>query len=239
MISPKGAPKKTTVLILHRAPVTRLGLATLIGDCNGFAPCGGTGDVPRARELFAHHKPALVVLDLALDHGDGIELIKDFRKLNAASRTLVFTSREDALSVERACKAGARGYLMAHDDTAEILRALEAVLAGEIYASANIPRRLLQSMTVKNGVRPPRTSKLSDRELQILRLIGSGFGASRLAAELHVSVKTIETHRNRIKNKLGLRSGAELNAQAMHWLEEASRERVARLAEATGRNGTG
>ena len=156
-------------------------------------------------------------------------MIKDFRKLHRTSRTLVLSKRDDALAVQRAFRAGARAYLMAGDETTEILEALDRILIGELYASASVGYRLLENLA-DGQIKPNDDSKvtsLSDRELQVFSLFGRGFGATRLAAELHLSVKTIETHQMRIKEKLGLHSAAELSKEASLWMSEVARRELA------------
>jgi DNA-binding NarL/FixJ family response regulator len=192
-----------------------------MAESGRFAVCGEADTASVARDLFEQYQPQLVVTGLTLRHGDGIGLIKDFRKLHPAARTLVLSKRGDALSVQRAFRAGARAYLMTDDATAEILRALDRILLGELYASESVGNRLLESLAA--GQMKPGDSKvasLSDRELQVFSLFGRGFGPTRLSAELHLSVKTIETHQRRIKEKLGLRSAAELTRQASLWVRE-------------------
>ncbi len=219
--------KKLSVLIVHHAPLTRFGLTTLIKSSRQFNVIGETGEAPVARRLFTENLPDLVVLSLTLQHGDGVSLIKDFKKLHPAARALVVTARNDSLSVQRAFKAGARGYVVTEDETAEVLHALERIVAGELYASSTVARGLLQ-MLARCLVETPRNQcgHLSDRELQVFRLIGSGFGTSRVAAELQLSVKTIETHRQRSKQKLGIATGTELTRRAAEWLLATARERA-------------
>ncbi len=219
--------KKLSVLIVHHAPLTRFGLTTLIKASRRFKLIGHTGEAPVARQMFTENAPELVVLSLTLQRGDGIALLKDFKKLNPAAHALVVTARSDALSVQRAFKAGARGYIVTEDETAEVLHALERIVAGELYASGTVARGLLQ-MLASGMVETPRDDcgQLSDRELQVFRLIGSGFGTSRVATELHLSVKTIETHRQRIKQKLGLTNGTELTRRAAEWMMDAARNRA-------------
>ena len=200
----------------------------LLVQSGQYEVCGQADAASTARELFEKHQPELVVAGLTLRGGDGIGLIKDFRKLHPTSRTLVLSKRDDALAVQRAFRAGARAYLMAGDETAEILEALDRILAGELYASASVGRRLLENLA--GGQIKPNDSKvaaLSDRELQVFSLFGRGFGATRLAAELHLSVKTIETHQMRIKEKLGLHSAAELSKEASLWMSEVARRELA------------
>lgn len=218
--------KKLSVLIVHHAPLTRLGLATLIKASRHFKVIGETGEAPVARQMFTEHAPDLVVLSLTLQRGDGITLLKDFKKLNSSAHALVVTARNDSLSVQRALKAGARGYMVMEDETTEVLHALERIVAGELYASSKVARGLLQMLA--SGLVETREpgGGLSDRELQVFRLIGSGFGTSRVATELQLSVKTIETHRHRIKQKLGLASGTELTRRAAEWMIEAARNRA-------------
>ena len=220
-------PKKMSVLIVHHSPLMRFALTTLIKLSQQFMVIAETGEAPVARQLFAEKMPALVVLSLTLQRGDGIALLKDFKKMNPAARALVVTARTDSLSVQRAFKAGARGYVVTEDETFEVLHALECIAAGELYASSTVARGLLQ-MLASGSVETPRDgcSQLSDRELQVFRLIGSGFGTSRVASELQLSVKTIETHRQRIKQKLGLTNGTELIQRAAEWMLSAARDRT-------------
>lgn len=227
--SPTRPTGRARVLIVHSSPVTRFGLAILLTESGRFAVCAQTDAAAMARELFEQHQPDLVVTGLTLRGGDGIGLIKDFRKLHPTSRTLVLSKRDDALAMQRAFRAGARAYLMAGDETTEILKALDRILAGELYASASVGQRLLENLAdgqLKSNDASKVTS-LSDRELQIFSLFGRGFGATRLAKELHLSVKTIETHQMRIKEKLGLRSAAELSKEASLWMSEVARRELA------------
>jgi DNA-binding NarL/FixJ family response regulator len=204
----------------------RLGLSGLLRSFRSFRVCAETEDVRKARELFARHRPDLVILGLTLRHGDGVNLIKDLKKSAPQVRIMVLSQRTDILSLQRSFRAGADGYLAAHEALSEFPRALVEVTAGEIYASPLVARLVLQVMA--GGEMKPTASenKLSDRELQIFALIGRGLGATRVARELHLSVKTVETHRTRIKQKLSLRSGAELNRCAENWVLGQIRNRA-------------
>ena len=200
---------------------------SLIRSSGRFKIAGETGEAPVARRLCAQLKPGLVVLSLGLVRGDGFSLLKDFRRMHSGTRCLVVTARNDSLSVQRAFKAGAHAYVVTEDETAEVLTALDRVASGELYASGTIARSLLQ-MLADGAVetRAQDCGQLSDRELQVFRLIGSGLGTSRVAAEMQLSVKTVETHRQRIKQKLGLTNGTELTRRATEWLLEAARHRT-------------
>jgi len=216
--SPMKRLAKLKVLIIHHAPLIRSGLIALIEATGRFAACGETDDAPTGREMFVKHQPRVVALGLTLRRGSGIELIKDFRRLNRTTRLLVVSARDDPLSIQRAFRAGTHGYLALEDDSSEAVKALRRIFDGHLYASASVMRRLLESLAT-NQIEPARSEvkALSDRELQVFSLIGRGFGASRLATELHLSVKTIETYRAHIKEKLGLHSAAELNQKAARW----------------------
>lgn len=210
--------KRLSVLVAHYAPLMRFALTTLVRSQRQFHVIGETGEAPIARRLFAECKPDLVVLSLTLQHGDGFGLLKDFRRMNPQARTLVVTARNDSLSVQRAFKSGVCGYVVTEDQTAEVLQALQRIAAGELYTSATVARSLLQMLADGEvEARGDDCAALSDRELQVFRLIGSGFGTSRVASELNLSIKTIETHRQRIKEKLGLTNALQLTQRAMAW----------------------
>ena len=229
--SPIDSPMKLMtmikVLIIHHAPLVRSGLIALIEATGRFAVCGETDDVPTGREMFVKHQPRVVAFGLTLHRGNGIELIKDFRRLDRTARVLVVSARDDPLSIQRAFRAGTHGYVALEDDSSEVLQALDRISDGHLYASATIMRRLLKSLAT-NEIEPARSEvkALSDRELQVFSLIGRGFGASRLANELHLSVKTIETYQAHIKEKLGLHSAAELSEKAAHWTLHSMRRNL-------------
>jgi DNA-binding NarL/FixJ family response regulator len=216
-----------SVLIAHHLPILRFGLTALVNMNRQFKVVGATGAAPEARRLFTEKTPDLVVVSLTLKHGDGIALIKDFRKWQPATPTMVFTTRTDLLSVQRAFKAGARGYVVTKDETDEILHALGRIAAGEVYASSTVAQALVK-MLANGSIDAPRDrySHLSDRELQVFRLIGSGLGVSQIATELQLSRKTIETHRLRMKQKLGLATSRDLTRRAAEWMLDAARESV-------------
>ena len=229
--SPIDSPMKVTgkieTLIIHHLPLVRSGLVALIEATGRFAVCGETDDAPMGREMFLKHEPRVVALGLTLRRGDGIDLIKDFRRLDRAARLLVVSAREDPLTIQRAFRAGTHGYFALEDDSSEMLQAFSRISEGHLYASASVTFRLLQSLAT-NEIEPARSEvkALSDRELQVFSLIGRGFGASRLATELHLSVKTIETYQAHIKEKLGLRSAAELSEKATHWVLQSMRRNL-------------
>jgi DNA-binding NarL/FixJ family response regulator len=151
--SPMKRLVKLEVLIVHHAPLIRSGLIALIEATGRFAVCGETDDAPTGREMFIKHQPRLVALGLTVHRGSGIELIKDFRRLNSGVRVLVVSAREDPLSIQRAFRAGTHGYLALEDDSSEVLQGLERISDGHLYASAIIMRRLLKSLAT-NEIEP-------------------------------------------------------------------------------------
>jgi DNA-binding NarL/FixJ family response regulator len=220
------APTKAKVLIVHRTGFVRFGVLSLIAKSMQFIACGETDEAPSARELFLRHKPKLVLLGLTLRGGDGFQLIKDFCKLEPAAATLVLSERTDALSVRRAFRAGARGFLTI-DGAAEMVRAFDEISAGRLYVSASVLPLILSNFAAgAKGSHSSGVDSLSDRELEIFSFIGRGFSVSELAAELHVSVKTIETHQMRMKEKLALHSAAELRQKAREWLAKSAVNRI-------------
>jgi DNA-binding NarL/FixJ family response regulator len=224
-MSGKGLTK-TKVLVVHRTGFVRSGVLSLIAKSMQFMACGETDEAPLARDLFVRHKPKLVLLGLTLRGGDGFQLIKDFCKLEPAAATLVLSERTDALSIRRAFRAGARGYLTL-DGAEEMVRAFDEISAGRVYVGASVLPLVLSNFAA--GTKSSRGSdinSLSDRELEIFSFIGRGFSVSELAIELHVSIKTIETHQMRIKEKLALHSAAELRQKAREWLARSALNRI-------------
>jgi DNA-binding NarL/FixJ family response regulator len=219
-------PTKVKVLVVHRTGFVRSGVLSLIAKSMQFIACGETEEAALARELFLRHKPELVLLGLTLRGGDGFQLIKDFCKLEPAAATIVLSERTDALSIRRAFRAGARGYLTM-DGAAEMVRAFNEISAGRVYVSASVLPLILSNFAAgPKGSRSSDINSLSDRELEIFSFIGRGFSVSELATELHVSVKTIETHQMRIKEKLSLHSAAELRQKAREWLAKSAVNRI-------------
>lgn len=218
---------KIATLIIHHLPLVRSGLVALIEATGRFAVCGETDDAPTGREMFLKHEPSVVALGLTLRRGDGIDLIKDFRRINTAARLLVVSAREDPLTIQRAFRAGTHGYFALEDNSSEVLQAFGRISEGHLYASASVTLRLLKGLAT-NEIEPARSEvkALSDRELQVFSLIGRGFGASKLATELHLSVKTIETYQAHIKQKLGLQSAAQLSEKATHWVLQSMRRNL-------------
>jgi DNA-binding NarL/FixJ family response regulator len=218
---------KTKVLIVCDWALVGLGLARVIESDRRFEICAKASDGSAARELFLRFQPQIILLGLAFGEGQSAVLVKEFHKLDPNAGILVLCPREDTEFIERVFRAGASGYLTMQDGVADVLRAIEEICAGHFYASSKLTDWLLKNLVDGRIASVNSELKgLSDRELQVFSLIGRGFGASRLARKLHLSVKTIETHQSHIKEKLGLRSAAELSENASRWMVESARRNL-------------
>jgi DNA-binding NarL/FixJ family response regulator len=211
---------KRRIFLVDDHPVTREGLARLINHEPDLEVCGQTGSAAKAVEEIEKAKPELIIIDVSLGAGaSGLELIKDLIARNAASRMLALSTHDEALYAERALRAGARGYVMKQEPTERVMQAIRKILSGEIYLSQAMNDRLLNKM-----VRPRSThaasemERLSDRELEVYRLLGQGRGTRQIAKELHLSISTVETYRAHLKEKLGLASASELVRHAVEWV---------------------
>ena len=223
---------KAKVLVVHRTGFVRSGVLSLIAKSMQFIACGETEEAPVARELFLRHKPDLVLVGLRLTGADGIQLIKEFRNLNPGATILALSEQADAFSAQRAFRAGARGYLSI-DDAPELLKALDEISSGRPYVGASVLPLILSNFAGgAKSVGSSDINSLSNRELEIFSFIGRGLSASDLANELNVSVKTIETHQMRMKEKLGVRSAAELRQKAREWLARSAVNRIREEPEA-------
>jgi DNA-binding NarL/FixJ family response regulator len=219
-------PTKRKVLVVYRTGFVRSGVLSLIAKSSQFAVCGETDEAPLARELFLREQPDLVLVGLRLCGADGIQLIKEFRSLNPAAATLALSEHADAFLAQRVFRSGARGYLTV-EDAPELLRAFDEILTGRPYVGVSVLPLILSNFA--GGTKNSRNSdihSLSDRELEIFSFIGRGLSVSELATELNVSVKTIETHQMRMKEKLALHSAAELRQRAREWLAKSAMNRI-------------
>jgi DNA-binding NarL/FixJ family response regulator len=228
---------KAKILVVHRTGFVRSGVLSLIAKSMQFMACGETDEAPLARELFLRHKSDLVLIGLRLTGADGIQLIKEFRSLNPAAAILALSEQADAFSAQRAFRAGARGYLST-EDAPELLRAFDEILTGRPYVGASVLPLILSNFAGgAKSVGSSDINSLSNRELEIFSFIGRGLGVSELANELNVSVKTIETHQMRMKEKLGVHSAAALRQKAREWLARSALNRIREEPEPEQVNG--
>jgi DNA-binding NarL/FixJ family response regulator len=220
------------VLVVDGASLTRFALVSLINLHPVTTVCDEADTAPQARSRCIETRPDLIVIDIDIDKGDGINLIKELHALHPPQRTLVVSGREELPSIQRAFGAGARAYVSKLDDSAEIISAIDSVLAGRLYMSPRISYRMLEEFAGSGDGRfGQRVSTLSNRELHIFRMIGHRKGASAIAEELGVSVKTIETHQQRIKEKLHLKCAHDLHRVAENWCARIGIPSASWLAE--------
>jgi len=216
--------EKTRVLVVDDHPLLRDGLVRLIEGEKDLCLCGEAESA--ATTILAvddDPPPDLVILDLMLGHADGLELVKQIRMLRPGLPVLVISMHDEAVYAERALRAGAAGFIMKKEAQGEVLAALRAVLRGEIYLSRRMKVLLAQKgLGAEPGplLVPEANPPLSDRELQVFRLIGAGLPTRQIAAELRLSVKTIETYRENLKQKLDLPNARALVQRATRWVEE-------------------
>lgn len=201
----------------------RAGLVALIGGEPDFQVVGEAADRRATLEKAAALQPEVIVLDLMLQQEDGLTLIRELGAQAPAARVVVFSMQPEAIFAERSLRAGARAYVMKDAPVVQLYQAIREVLAGRIAVSPAMTAAALEALR-GNAPRPAAAlSNLTDRELQVFRLCGLGLPTREAAERLGVSVKTVEAHRENIKNKLGLATHAELVARAARWLEETAR----------------
>lgn len=214
---PPAAPKRR-IFLVEDHPITREGFAQLLNFHADLQVCGQAASSAKALDAIAAAQPDLVVVDISLADGNGIELIKDIKARFRHQLVLVLSTHDERIYAERALRAGATGYVMKQSPTDEVLQAVRKVLAGEIYVSAEMRGRLLQrSLRPHSPGVGEESESLSDRELEVLELIGEGLSTRQIAKKLHLSVSTIETHRAHLKEKLGLETAPELVRHAVEW----------------------
>lgn len=205
------APTVSKVLIVDDHPILRHGIAQMIEREPDLDPCAEAGSVDEALEVLASQQVDLMVVDLSLADQSGMDLIRTVRTHHPQVKCLVLTMHDEKLHAERALRAGARGYLMKHETTKKIVIALRCLRDGRIFLSDTIASDLLERMAGASSTAPASPmAALTDRELEVLRLIGRGLKTGDIARTLHRSVHTVEAHRANIKRKLGLRTAQEL-----------------------------
>jgi DNA-binding NarL/FixJ family response regulator len=212
--------RKNRVFIIDDHPIVREGLAQLINRQTDLMVCGEAEDAHTAVRVIGNVKPDIVIVDISLKGSDGIEFLKNLKTKNPAIPVLVLSIHDESLYAPRALRAGARGYIMKQEGTEKVLIALRRVLSGDVYVSDRMAKRMLEQFVSGRQVleRTP-VHCLSDRELAVFRLIGQGYGTRDIAKELYLSVKTVESYREHIKDKMELRNAAELIQHAVKWVE--------------------
>jgi DNA-binding NarL/FixJ family response regulator len=212
------AAKKSRVFVVDDHPIVRQGLAMLVNRQPDLIVCGEAEDAQTAMQALITAKPDILVLDISLNGPDGLDLLKNIRTRYPDLPVLILSMHDELMYAERALRAGAQGYIMKQEATDMVLVALRRILGHEIYVSERIANRMLQHYIGNPAAaRSSSIADLTDRELEVFRLIGEGHSTRRIAEELHISVKTVESYQAHIKEKLSLRSARELVQHAIQW----------------------
>jgi DNA-binding NarL/FixJ family response regulator len=213
----KGSDCKR-ILIVDDHPILRRGMGTMISNQPDFEICAEADNAQSGLQAMREHTPDIALVDITLPGTDGLELIKLMLAERPKLKILVVSMHDESLYALRSLRAGAKGYLMKSEALEQIVTALRKLLAGDIYVTPRFSERLVFKaiQSLDGGMGSP-VDRLSDRELEVLRLLGKGLGTRDIARTLHLSVKTIETHRAHIKEKLGFKEAAEMIRFAIDW----------------------
>jgi DNA-binding NarL/FixJ family response regulator len=213
------SPQAKRIVIVDDHPLFRKGLEELIQSDDSFAVCGEAGNAAEAMEVIRKLNPELAIVDLSLPGANGIELIKNIRAEYPKLPVLVLSMHDESLYALRALRAGADGYVMKHEAMANVIQAIREVFEGRPYLSPAMAAQVITKFAHRQAEgEVDAVERLSDRELEILELIGKGHEVRHIAKVLHLSPKTVETHRAHIKDKLDLKNSREVARFALQWL---------------------
>jgi len=216
-------PEAKRIVIVDDHPLFRKGLEQLIQSEDSFAVCGEANNAPEAMDVIRKLNPDLAIVDLSLPGANGIELIKNIRAEFSKLPILVLSMHDESLYALRALRAGAEGYVMKHEAMANVIEAIREVFNGRPYLSPAMAAQVITKFAHRQAEgEADAVERLSDRELEVLELIGKGNDVRQIAKLLHLSPKTVETHRSHIKDKLDLKNSREVARFALQWLSARS-----------------
>jgi len=210
---------RTKIFLVDDHPLVREWLTNLINDEPDFEVCGQTGDTREALALAGALKPQIMVVDISLEGGSGLELIKDMKAVQPQVNIIVLSMHDEMLYAERAMRAGAAGYIMKREATGKVLDAMRTVLQGGLYFSNAVNAMLAQKHVLGAAGKPVAIEALSDRELEVFQLLGRGLSTRQVSEQMNVGFKTVHVYCGRIKEKLNLANLNELVFQAIRWHE--------------------
>ena len=208
---------RRTVFIVDDHPIVREGLSLLINRESDLAVCGVAEEAVTALRRIEEMRPDIVVVDISLNGPDGLDLLKNIRMLDPDLPVLILSMMDELLYAERALRAGANGYIMKQEATEKVLVAVRRILRGEVYLSDRMVSKMLHRFVGGSPEDRSPICDLTDRELEVFRLIGEGHATRQIAEELHISVKTVESYQAHIKEKLSLKNARELVQWAVQW----------------------
>ncbi len=213
--------EKTRIFIVDDHPLVRESLTNLIAQHSDLAVCGEAGSASGAVSAVASASPDVAIVDISLGGRSGLDLIKDLRVMCPRMAIVVLSMHDEEIYAERALRAGARAYIMKREATKNVILAIRRVRQGKVYLSDRLAERLAAKL-VSGAPEAPSSplAELSDRELEVFRLLGQGRATRQIADTLHLSAKTVQAYCARIKEKLGLASSNELLREAIRWVEE-------------------
>jgi DNA-binding NarL/FixJ family response regulator len=217
----KAPSSRTRVMLVDDHPVTRYGLRTLIEADVRFEICAEVDSAPKALEAIGRVPAQVAIVDIGLKSTNGLELTRGLRARSPATEIIIVSMHDEEVYAERALRAGAKGYVMKHEASERIIAALESVLAGRVYLSDRMKDRLLQRF-VQQRTEPKLlpVEQISDRELEVLNLIGQGYSTREIANRLKLSIKTIDSYREHLKVRLKLPTGGDLVRYAVQWVRK-------------------
>lgn len=215
----KTEEARAKILLVDDHEVLRQGMRLLIEHQRDLQVCGEAADELSAVKQFRSSSPDLLIIDLSLKEGDGIELIKRIKLIDSDARVLVYSMHDERVYGERALRAGAKGYVSKQQPVRAVLQAIRRVLAGSMHFSGELTQRLLERVASNEPMTAASpVENLSDRELEVFGMIGRGLTTRSIAARLHLSPRTVDTYRERLKTKLALANSAELHYRAVQWV---------------------
>lgn len=213
------AHDKARILIVDDHPVMCEGIRHVINEQSDLVVCAEAANAQEALKALETHHPHLAIIDISLsaEHISGLNLIKDIRVRQSGLPILVLSMHDEKFYAERALRAGAQGYIMKQEPALRLLTAIRKVLSGEVYVSDRMAARLLREFSGRSSADKSPMERLSDRELEVFRLVGQGFRTQAVAETLHLSPRTIESYYMRIKQKLNFSNTADLLQSAIRW----------------------
>jgi DNA-binding NarL/FixJ family response regulator len=210
---------KTRIFLVDDHPLVREWLTNLINEEPDFEVCGHAGSTREALALIGRLQPRIAVVDISLEDGSGLELIKDIKAVHPKVSVIVLSMHDEMLYAERAMRAGAAGYVMKREATEKVLEAIRTVLQGGLYFSNAVNAMLAQKHVQGTGDQPAAIANLSDRELEVFQLLGRGYSTRQISEQMKVGFKTVHVYCARIREKLNLANINELVFQAVRWHE--------------------